>query len=161
MTTRSQRKETDPDLGVLASRLLFAVQEELFETLAAQGHPDLRPQHGAVLAYLDEEGSRATDLARSSGQHKQVVGKLLDELEALGYVERRPDPTDRRAKLVIPTAKGRDQMTRADAILASIDARHAAAVGADAYETFKRTFRELSAIQRAWRTASRQHRSTG
>src|SRR5689334_7788463 len=80
---RSERKQADADLGVLAGRLLFAVQEELFRTLAEQGHPGLRPQHGAVLAYLDAEGSRATDLARHSGQHKQVIGKLLDELEAL------------------------------------------------------------------------------
>lgn len=150
---RSERKEAEPDLGVLSSRLLFAVQEELFETLSAQGHPDLRPQHGAVLAYLDVEGSRATDLARRSGQHKQVVGKLLDELEGLGYVERQPDPTDRRAKLIVPTSKGLDEMSRSDAILASIDARHAAAIGAAEYETFRRTFRQLTSDQRRWRTA--------
>ena len=156
MTRRSQRKETDPDLGVLSSRLLFAVQEELFETLGAQGHPDLRPQHGAVLAYLDEDGSRATDLARNSGQHKQVVGKILDELEALGYVERRPDPSDRRAKLVVPTAKGLDEMTRSDAILRFIDARHAAAIGDDAYSTFKRIFREISLSQQDWRPGARE-----
>ncbi|GAA0210794.1 hypothetical protein GCM10009527_003470 [Actinomadura nitritigenes] len=72
---------------------------------AGQGHPDLRPQHGVVLAYLDPEGSRATELARRSGQHKQVVGNVLDELEDLGCVERRPDPSDRRAKLVVPTAR--------------------------------------------------------
>lgn len=149
MTRRSELKEASPDLGILSSRLLFAVQDELFENLAVQGHPGLRPRHGAVLAYLDEEGSRATELAHRSGQHKQVVGKLVDELEALGYVERRPDPTDRRAKLVVPTARGLDEMTRSDAILASIDARLAATVGADAYETFKHTFEQLTTDQRA------------
>lgn len=153
MTRRSERKEASPDLGILSSRLLFAVQEELFETLAAQGHPDLRPQHGAVLAYLDEEGSRATELARRSGQHKQVVGKLLDELEALGYVERRPDPTDRRAKLIVPTKLGLDEMTRSDAILSSIEIRLAATIGTDAYETFKEAFTQLAKDQRGWRTA--------
>ncbi|MQY09831.1 MarR family winged helix-turn-helix transcriptional regulator [Actinomadura macrotermitis] len=148
---RSERKRTDPDLGVLTARLLFAVQQELFETLAEQGHADLRAQHGAVLAYLDEEGSRATDLARRSGQHKQVVGKLLDELEALGYVERRPDPADRRAKLIVPTARGLDQMRRSDAILAAIEERHARAVGAAEYAGFKDVFRRLADRQRAWR----------
>ncbi|MEK8228630.1 hypothetical protein NKG05_25440 [Oerskovia sp. M15] len=78
---RRLAERAQPDLGVLSSRLLFAVQEELFETLAAQGHPGLRPQHGAVLAYLDEEGSRATELARSSGQHKQVVGSSSTSLK--------------------------------------------------------------------------------
>lgn len=148
---RSDRKQTDPDLGVLTSRLLFAVQEELFDTLARQGHPNLRPQHGAVLAYLDAEGSRATDLARHSGQHKQVVGKLLDELEALGYVERRPDPSDRRAKLIVPTPLGLDQMIRSDAILSDIDQRHIKAFGDDAYAEFRSLFRNIVERQRDWR----------
>jgi DNA-binding MarR family transcriptional regulator len=148
---RSERKAVDPDIGVLTARLMFAVQGELFAALARQGHPDLRPQHGAVLAYLDPEGSRATELARRSGQHKQVVGKVLDELEALGYVERRPDPSDRRAKLVVPTARGLDQMTRSDAILEAIERGHAEAVGADAYAAFKRMYREIVERQRARR----------
>jgi DNA-binding MarR family transcriptional regulator len=152
---RSERKQADPDLGVLTGRLLFAVQDELFATLADQGHPHLRPQHGAVLAYLDAEGSRATDLARRSGQHKQVVGKLLDELEALGYVERRPDPSDRRAKLIVPTERGLDQMARSDAILAAIEHRHAQAIGA-AFADFKRMLKEVTDRQRAWRTAAAQ-----
>ncbi len=36
----------------------------------------------------------------------QAMGELVDELEQLGYVVRRPDPTDRRAKLIILTKKG-------------------------------------------------------
>ena len=90
MGTRAERNRTNPDLGVLAGRLLFAIQQELFTTLAAQGFEDLLPRHGAVLAYLDSDGVRATDLSRLSGQHKQVIGTMVDELEGLGYVERRP-----------------------------------------------------------------------
>lgn len=148
---RGKRRYHDPDLGILAGRLLFAIQAELFETLAAQGHPDVRAQHGAVLAYLDAEGSRATDLVRHSGRHKQVVSKLIDELEILGYVERRPDPTDRRAKLIVPTARGLDQMARSDAILAAIEERHARASGAEEFAAFKRLFGEIIERQRAGR----------
>lgn len=137
---RSERKKHDPDLGILSSRTLFALQKELFATLAEQGHPELRPRHGAVLAYLDEEGSRATDLAAQSGQHKQVIGTLVDELAALGYVERRPDPADRRAKLIVPTERGRDHMAKSDAILVEMEAEHAKAVGEEAYAEFKRVF---------------------
>jgi DNA-binding MarR family transcriptional regulator len=36
----------------------------------------------------------------------QAMGELVDELEELEYVVRRPDPTDRRAKLIILTDKG-------------------------------------------------------
>lgn len=138
---RSERKQADPDLGVLSGRTLFGLQKELFTSLAEQGHPELRPRHGAVLAYLDEQGSRATDLAAQSGQHKQVIGTLVDELVVLGYVERQPDPADRRAKLVVPTAKGLDEMARSDAIVAAIEERHARAVGEAAYAEFKRVYR--------------------
>lgn len=141
---RSERKTTDPDLGVLTSTTLFALQKELFRTLAEQGHPELRPRHGAVLAYLDEDGTRATELAALSGRHKQVIGTLVDELLDLGYVERRPDPTDRRAKLVVPTARGRDQMARSDAIVAAIERRCADRVGEDDYAVFRRVFRAVA-----------------
>ncbi|MBB6346019.1 DNA-binding MarR family transcriptional regulator [Nonomuraea muscovyensis] len=141
---RSERKQQDPDLGVLAGRTLFGLQRELFAAVAEQGHPELRPRHGAVLAYLDEEGSRATDLATQSGQHKQVIGTLVDELVALGYVARRPDPADRRAKLIVPTAKGLDHMVKSDAAVAAIEARHVEAVGEEAYAEFKRVFKQVA-----------------
>lgn len=144
---RSERKKNDPDLGILSSRTFFALQKELFAALAEQGFTDLRPRHGAVLAYLDEGGSRATDLAAQSGQHKQVIGTLVDELAELGYVERRPDPADRRAKLIVPTRKGLEQMARADAIMAEIERRHAQAVGEADYAVFKRVFALIAARQ--------------
>ena len=148
MGTRSERNKTNPDLGVLAGRLLFAVQQELFSTLAAQGFDDLAPRHGAVLAYLDVEGVRATDLSRLSGQHKQVIGTMIDELEALGYVERRPDPVDRRAKLVCPTERGQAQMRAADKIMAGIQDRHARRLGRDAFAQFKAAFLDVAEHQR-------------
>ena len=36
----------------------------------------------------------------------QAMAEIVDELEALGYVKRTPDPTDRRAKLIRLTADG-------------------------------------------------------
>ncbi|MGP4088008.1 MarR family winged helix-turn-helix transcriptional regulator [Streptomyces sp. KR55] len=146
---RSERKLKDPDLGILSTRLLFSVQKELFDTLAEQGHPDLRPQHGAVMGFLDEEGSRATELSRQSGTHKQVIGNLIDELEALEYVERRPDPRDRRAKLIVPTRRGRDQMKKSDAIMTAIEQRHAESIGERQYAAFKDAFREITGQQLA------------
>ncbi|MEV0613404.1 MarR family transcriptional regulator [Nonomuraea sp. NPDC050404] len=143
----SGREREDPDLGVLSGRTLFSLQRELFTRLAEQGHPALRPRHGAVLAYLDENGSRATDLATRSGRHKQVIGTLIDELVELGYVRRQPDPADRRAKLIVPTEKGRDQMAKSDAILADLEAGHAQVVGEQAYAEFKRVFRLVAEHQ--------------
>jgi DNA-binding MarR family transcriptional regulator len=130
---------------VLASRLLFSLQDELFEGLAEAGYGDLHPRHGAVLAFLDEDGIRATELARLSGRHKQIVGRLVDELEELGYVERRPDPADRRAKLIFPTERGLDQLRLGDQIIADIEARHASEVGSRTYAQFRDVLRGVVA----------------
>jgi DNA-binding MarR family transcriptional regulator len=98
-----------------------------------------------VLAYLDEDGIRATELALLSGLHKQVVGRLIDELEELGYVERRPDPADRRAKLVVPTERGLEQLIIGDEIVAGIEARHAGEIGARDYARFRDVLRGVVA----------------
>ena len=63
---------------MLAARLLFAVQRELFDRLRELGFDDVRPRHGAVLAYLDEVGVRPGDLARQSGRRKQTIGAILE-----------------------------------------------------------------------------------
>jgi DNA-binding MarR family transcriptional regulator len=145
---RSERQQWNPDLGVLASQLLLSVQAELFMRLADKGYDDLHPRHGAVLAYLDEDGVRPTELAGLSGLHKQVVGRIVDELEELGYVERRPDPRDRRAKLVVPTKRGLAQMQSGDEIVAEIEARHAQAAGRKTYAEFRNVLRGVVARAR-------------
>ncbi|WP_026359891.1 MarR family winged helix-turn-helix transcriptional regulator [Amycolatopsis nigrescens] len=148
MNTRADRVDADPNLGVLAGRLLFSVQNELFRSLAAKGFDDLQPRHGAVMVYLDRAGIRASELSRLSGQHKQVVGTVIDELERLGYVERHPDPVDRRAKLVCPTARGLDQIRTADSIMSAIERRHSRALGRECYGRFKDVLHQVTKRQR-------------
>jgi DNA-binding MarR family transcriptional regulator len=145
----------EPDVGMLTGTFMRAVQDELFETLAEQGHPDVRPRHGSVLAFLDRDGARATELSQRSGQHKQIVGTIVDELVQLGYVSREPDPRDRRAKLVVPTAYGLDEITRARAILAAIERRHEQALGAAEYAGFKTALQRITRLQRQWRDVRR------
>ena len=141
----------EPDLGMLIGQLGRALQEELFSRLAEQGHPQVRPRHGTVLAVLSASGVRATELAQRSGQHKQIVGVIVDELERLGYVRRKADPADRRAKLVVPTETGLDEIDKARAILAEIEQRHCQTLGVDDYRTFKATLEHIARSQRAWR----------
>jgi DNA-binding MarR family transcriptional regulator len=146
--SRDERNVAEPDLGTLSGRLLSAVESELFSRLHDLGFDDLKPRHGAVLAYLESAGIRATDVARRSGVHKQVIGTLIDELADLGYVERRNDPADRRAKLVCPTERGRAQMAAADEVMAQMQARHERRLGSDVYAEFKRVFIDVVDHQR-------------
>jgi DNA-binding MarR family transcriptional regulator len=130
-------------LGILAARLLFAIQDELYARLEDAGFTDVTRLHGAVIAHLDEEGTRATELARRSGRHKQIIGRIVDELEQLGYVERRPEPGDRRAKLVVPTERGREVMRLSEEIILDLERRQAAALGQAPYDDFKQTLRAV------------------
>ncbi|MEV1328512.1 MarR family transcriptional regulator [Micromonospora costi] len=134
---RSTRKERDPDLGILAVQLSARVQREIFTRAAARGFGDVRPRHGAVLAYLDPDGTRPGELARLAGRNKQTMGAILDELERLGYVRRAPDPADRRAKLVIPTDRGREFMTVSDGLVELIEQNLADTLGPDLYRDFR------------------------
>jgi DNA-binding MarR family transcriptional regulator len=58
------------------------------------------------------------ELAAMLGIDPPNATVLVDELESQGLVRRRPHPTDRRAKLVEPTRKGKALARRADDILA-------------------------------------------
>jgi DNA-binding MarR family transcriptional regulator len=143
MVGRSSRKAADPDLGVLSVRLLFGLQSELFHRSAEEGFDDLRPRHGAVTAYLDEDGLRQIELTRLTGRNKQTVATIVDELEELGYVTRVPDPADRRAKVIVPTERGRRLMRVSDQIVADLEREYAEAVGEKAYEQFVSTLKSL------------------
>ena len=136
----------DPDLGVLAANLLSGLRGELSRRAAASGFGDLTPRHVAVLAHLDEDGIRPSELARLSGRHKQTIGTILDELEGLGYLRREPDPVDRRAKLITPTERGLALLRVADGLMAEIEARHRVALGELVYDQFKAVLRDIASI---------------
>lgn len=72
---------------------------------------------------LDRDGSRASVLAERAGIGRAAMGELIVELERLGYVERRPDPDDRRAKRIVPTAAALDATWRVHAVNAAIEQR--------------------------------------
>lgn len=147
---RSSRKLADPDLGVLAAKLLLGLQRELFRRTAQAGFDDLRPRHGAVLAYLDDEGIRLADLARIARRNKQTIAAIVDELEGLGYVYRVEDPADRRAKLIVPTERGRQRMRAGDEIVADIERRHEATLGRAAYSKFRHALRAMTTEDEAF-----------
>src|SRR5690348_3263383 len=86
-----------PNLGILLRVPYQQVVDRVIAGLAEAGFDDLTPAHTAVFQHIETDGSRLTDLARRAQMTKQSMGYLVDNLERLGYLERRPDPTDRRA----------------------------------------------------------------
>jgi DNA-binding MarR family transcriptional regulator len=98
----------DLPMSRLLSLAYSTTSRAIFDRLTAAGIDDLRPSHGNVMEHLTfEEGLRLNDLAARAGVTPQTMGQWVDELEALGYVERRPDSSDRRAKRIHLTRKGK------------------------------------------------------
>ncbi len=79
---------------------------QIVDGVVGSGYPQ-KPKHSAVFAQISLEGSRLTELARKANMTAQSMGELVDELVDLGYVVRRPDPHDGRAKLIMLTKRGR------------------------------------------------------
>jgi DNA-binding MarR family transcriptional regulator len=84
------------------------------------------------------------ELAAALGIHRPNATVLVDDLEAQGLVRRRPHPTDRRAKVVEATRKGRTLARRADEIL-STPPDALSALGAEDLEALRRI---LSSVAR-------------
>jgi DNA-binding MarR family transcriptional regulator len=72
----------------------------------------LARSHSLVFAHLDAEGTRPAEIARRAGISRQAVGQTVAQMKSLGLVKLAPDPTNRRARLVQPTAKGRKALER-------------------------------------------------
>jgi DNA-binding MarR family transcriptional regulator len=113
----------------------MALGHRIVDGINAAGFPQ-RPAHSAVMAHMDiEGGTRLTALASRANITPQAVGELVDDLERLGYVVRRPDPDDRRAKRIILTDRGRDCVAAAFETIADLEAELDRALGSEAVDT--------------------------
>jgi DNA-binding MarR family transcriptional regulator len=122
------------------SLLLAAYQasaQELLETLSSAGHEQIRHKHGSVFANLDRDGTRPSVLAERAGMTRAAMGELVDELERFGYVERVPDPADRRAKLVLGTARATEVIATVVDVNDKLERRFKRQLGSAAYDALR------------------------
>jgi DNA-binding MarR family transcriptional regulator len=110
-------------LGVVFRRYAKAASDALADVPGG-------PRGYQVLATTAGEGpKRQLDLAAQLGVDRTVMTYLLDDLEKAGLVQRQPDPTDRRARLIVPTEQGKETLcdlerrlvAREDAVMGSLD----------------------------------------
>src|ERR671925_683342 len=116
------RDEVPANLAILFREPFRVGNEVLHRRFAERGHPEIRPAHGNVMQFLDADGTRVSVLAQRAQITKQSMAELVEHLERLGYVERVPDPNDRRAKLVRATARGNELYAIAREVVAELEA---------------------------------------
>lgn len=95
-----------PLVGLLLRLLYQQHARDIEAALRAAGFGDLRQAHANVFPFVPPEGISVSGLAELARVRKQTMAQAVEELEHLGYVERRPNPHDRRSRLVFLTDRG-------------------------------------------------------
>jgi DNA-binding MarR family transcriptional regulator len=98
----------------------------------------------AVLITAEHAGpSQQLRLAEKLEVDRTTMVDLVDRLEASGFVERRPDPNDRRARLIDLTPRGRKALTAGIAASDEVEAQFLAALSAADQRTFRQALSSL------------------
>src|SRR4051794_23608651 len=130
-------------IGQLLTQLTRDFQVDLFDRLVAPRPGGARGPPTPVTAYIKADGSRLTELAAQARMTLPAMSELVDDLQRLGIVERRPDPSDGRAKLICLTEEGWAAMRTAQRAIRDIERRYARIVGEERFEEAARTLEEL------------------
>jgi DNA-binding MarR family transcriptional regulator len=108
---------------------------------------DIRPTHGCVFRYVQGEGLRLTDIAERADMTKQSVGEIVDDLVGRGYVQRIPDPEDRRAKLICLTERGEEAQAYGRRLFAKVEKRLGERYGAERIAALRELLEEIAAAE--------------
>lgn len=132
----------------LLLRLLFRTTDTMNRTMAdrirARGYEDFQSSFTGVLAHIDTEGTRVGTLARRMGVTRQAASQRLQEIEALGYLERVADPKDRRAVIARHTPAGRRILLTAIEVMIGIEDEYEKILGRDGLARLKRLLTRLA-----------------
>jgi len=140
-----------PDTATLMFVAHRAAQTQVVEALRAAGFDDLTSAQARIAQRLSPNGIRVTDLAEQAGVTKQTAGALVGELETNGYVVRRSDPADARARLVVLTDRGREMCAAAAAQAARIEAEWRKHLGRRAFDQLRTALLSLREVTDPYR----------
>ena len=119
------------------------VRDDLY-ALSEARFPGLRMRHYRLLSLLPSGGERLSRLVVDSGLTKQALAQALAPLEAGGYVEVVPDPSDGRARLVRHTDRGREVNAVVRDRLDGVEREWARRVGEERYAVARAVLADLA-----------------
>ena len=132
-----------PMIGALLRIPWAAVQEHILDRLHREGFTDIDPSYLIVVQYPGPQGERPSDLAARLRITKQALNHLLGQLERLGYLERHPDPDDRRAKRIALTPRGVKAGLTIRKAVADLESIWARQLGPDRFDQLRTLLRDL------------------
>jgi len=145
---------TDPrqrqELGILLFVANRALEQRAFDAVVAAGITDITLAQARIAARIAPNGSRVSDLAEQARVTKQSASSLVEQLEKAEYVERVPDPTDGRARLIRLTPRLQRVAQVADAEVARVLAEWADHLGGDRLQQLHEILRDLRGITDPW-----------
>jgi DNA-binding MarR family transcriptional regulator len=137
----------DPSTPTLLRTAYNVLSAAIYRAVSDAGATDMRPAHGNAMEMLSiQDGLRLTDIAAQAGMAPQSMGEIVDDLVAKGYLSRREDPTDRRAKRIYLTQKGRDTAQASRIALLEVERRISETLGTDTYQEMRRNLAAISEI---------------
>jgi DNA-binding MarR family transcriptional regulator len=95
-----------PLIGLLLRLVYQHYAQSVDAALRDAGFDDIRPGAANVFPFVPPDGITVSRLAELARVRKQSMAQAVDQLERTGYVERRPNPRDRRSQLVFLTERG-------------------------------------------------------
>jgi DNA-binding MarR family transcriptional regulator len=133
-----------PKIGALLRLPWEAVTHRILRNLHDHGFDDIDAPHLGVILWPGPEGMRPSDLAARMRVTKQALNYLLGELERLGYLERSPDPEDRRARRIALTDRGRTLVPVIRDAVSEVETEWAEALGAERFAQLQMLLYELN-----------------
>jgi DNA-binding MarR family transcriptional regulator len=135
----------DSDLAILVVGAARVVADRLGHAVARAGIEDMRAPYGYVIRALADRDRTLTELAGLLGVSKQAAIKVVDEMEARGFLTRATSPDDRRVKLLHLTTKGRKVRRAALAASRKMEQELRAEVGNAAVDDMRVALEQLLA----------------
>lgn len=136
---------SDPSIGLLLRLLAQSYSQDIEAALHEAGFGDIRPPHGNVFPFVPAEGISVSALAELAHVRKQTMAEAIDQLERLGYVERRPNPRDRRSRLVFLTPRGASVRPVSHATADRVEQRWARLTSPEEIEALRASLQRLLA----------------
>lgn len=130
-------------IGQLLVRLLREFRDDLAAPRADAGYGDIREPHFQIFGNIRMGGIRLTELADRAQLSLAATSELVNDLADMGYLTRRPDPADGRAKLIELTERGERLMADAGDRVADIECRWSKVVGAKDFAQMCLTMQSL------------------